>query len=289
MGLLDTFLAYKAANTPRNTRPRVSPAKVIDDGLLGGRIGNIPNQAQEIYQGLLDAPSQLKQLVGPGSAESVRNAYDNPQQANPQQWMDAGMELSGMAPLGGLVAHTVYHGSPHKFSKFDMSKIGENTGNTGWYAEGINFSKYIDDAKAYSGETGNIYKADVILKKPFVMNDSWEPGVNAKTFGSLAKLKGFTDDEINLLKEASSSKNPYTFEEVISNGISGTRVTEVLKQNGYDGVRVNRRDNYSKIRKDAEVIVFDDQLPRILEVNGQPTGLLSWADEAAQKIKKRQQ
>jgi len=32
-------------------------------------------------------------------------------------------------------------------------------------------------------------------------------------------------------------------------------------------------------------LLFDDQLPRILEVNGKPTGLLSYADEA-KKIKK---
>ena len=36
----------------------------------------------------------------------------------------------------------------------------------------------------------------------------------------------------------------------------------------------------------SNYVLFDDQLPRILEVNGQPTGLLPWVEEAAKKGKK---
>jgi hypothetical protein len=41
-GLLEQFNAYKAANTPRNTRPQVSPAKVFNEGLLNPNQYNAP-------------------------------------------------------------------------------------------------------------------------------------------------------------------------------------------------------------------------------------------------------
>jgi hypothetical protein len=41
-GLLEQFNAYKAANTPRSTRPAVSPAKVFNEGLLNPNQYNAP-------------------------------------------------------------------------------------------------------------------------------------------------------------------------------------------------------------------------------------------------------
>lgn len=72
-------------------------------GLLGDRFAQIPQRAAEMKQGLLAAPSQLAELFSPEMAQKTRQAMVTPTQANPQQWMDKGMELSGMAPVGGLM------------------------------------------------------------------------------------------------------------------------------------------------------------------------------------------
>lgn len=149
MGLLDQY--DKAKLYAKGLLGRVaqnyedlqnSPQKIAD------LLSNIPGNAQSMYQGLLDAPAQIADLFSQQKAQQLAQALQKPQQANPQQWMDAGMELSGMAPVGGLMAHTVYHGSPHKFDKFDMSKIGTGEGAQA-YGHGLYFAESPDVAVRY--------------------------------------------------------------------------------------------------------------------------------------------
>lgn len=58
-----------------------------------------------------------------------------------------------------------------------------------------------------------------------------------------------------------------------------------LKAFGIPGIRY-LDGNSRGVGGTSNYVLFDDQLPRILEVNGQPTGLLSWADEAKKTKKK---
>jgi len=54
----------------------------------------------------------------------------------------------------------------------------------------------------------------------------------------------------------------------------------LLKQEGIPGIRYLDGSSRNAGQGTSNFVLFDDQLPRILEVNGQPTGLLSYADEA---------
>lgn len=130
---IDRFNAYKQANTPRNTRPAVSPAQVIDQGLLGGRIGQIPQRAEEMKQGLLRAPQDLANLNSPQMKGAIDNAMAGKgKEANPQQWIDAGMELSGMAPVGGLVGMVARNGKElEQAAKMDAVNM-----EPGWFRGG---------------------------------------------------------------------------------------------------------------------------------------------------------
>lgn len=76
-------------------------AKVLM-GLLGEKFAQMPQRAAEMKQGLLDAPSQLAELFSPEMAQKTRQAMVTPTQTNPQQWIEKGMELSGVAPVMGL-------------------------------------------------------------------------------------------------------------------------------------------------------------------------------------------
>lgn len=98
----------KRANKPTGLLAALKNAgQVIDQGLLGGRIGQIPQRAAEMKQGLLRAPADLAQLGSPAMKQTVNAAMAGQGPAtNPQQWIDAGMELTGMAPIGGLVGMT---------------------------------------------------------------------------------------------------------------------------------------------------------------------------------------
>ena len=67
-------------------------------------------------------------------------------------------------PEAGLLALTGYHGSPHRFSKFDASKIGSGEGAQ-MYGHGLYFAESPDVAKTYSPRSpiyeenlSNLYK-----------------------------------------------------------------------------------------------------------------------------------
>jgi hypothetical protein len=61
--------------------------------------------------------------------------------------------LQTTMPAGGLLAHTVYHGSPHKFNKFDMSKIGTGEGAQA-YGHGLYFAESPGVDKSYIEANG---------------------------------------------------------------------------------------------------------------------------------------
>ena len=63
------------------------------------------------------------------------------------------------APTMGLLGHTVYHGSPHKFDKFDASRAGKHGGTS--FGLGHNLSSDAKHASAYKGEGGQLYKVDL--------------------------------------------------------------------------------------------------------------------------------
>jgi hypothetical protein len=383
MGLLQDqwglLKAYVEANTPRNTRPPVSPATVIDNGLLGGRIAQVPQRAQEAYTGLLNAPKQLAALGGKDMNAKVKQAMANPQAANPQQWMDAGMELSGMAPLGGLVGATVYHGSPHKFDKFDMSKIGTGEGAQA-YGHGLymaespavaneyaaklgkpelvfggkpitqlNVSQEAKDAAKWiesragamsygaQGRTarddfsrlpekirqelgnvdlfdgGNLYKVDIpdeaiprmldwdkplSEQHPDVQAALGEMGILGNPADVIVKRNEIfanfdagkiTREQRDVMLENLGAKfsQDALGQSVYMNLGNQSKATELLKSKGVPGIKY--LDGFSRGPQGGSgtnnYVLFDDQMPRILEKNGQPTGLLSYADEA-KKAKK---
>jgi hypothetical protein len=56
---------------------------------------------------------------------------------------------------------TVFHGSPHLFDKFDLSKVAPGDSGGTSFGLGINLSKDPKHAMAYKGEGGHLYKVDL--------------------------------------------------------------------------------------------------------------------------------
>jgi hypothetical protein len=67
-----------------------------------------------------------------------------------QDWA-TGVALN--APTMGLLGHTVYHGSPHKFDKFDASKIGTGEGAQA-YGHGLYLAESPAVAQNYKNQLG---------------------------------------------------------------------------------------------------------------------------------------
>jgi hypothetical protein len=51
-------------------------------------------------------------------------------------WQETAGYAAGMLPFVPMIGKTVWHGSPHTFDKFDMSKIGSGEGEA-WLGQGV--------------------------------------------------------------------------------------------------------------------------------------------------------
>ncbi len=133
MGLLSDFTAYvdslkrRGANTARE--------------LVADPMGLLGRNVSAFSESLPAAPGepQNEMLARPGM----------------QDWA-TGVAMN--APTMGLLGHTVYHGSPHKFDKFDASKIGTGEGAQA-YGHGIYLAENPAVAKQYAADRSYVGKA----------------------------------------------------------------------------------------------------------------------------------
>ena len=143
MGLLSDFTAYvdslkrRGANTAREFA--ADPM-----GLLGR---NVSAFSESLPAAPGEPPNEM--LARPGM----------------QDWA-TGVAMN--APTMGLLGHTVYHGSPHKFDKFDASKIGTGEGAQA-YGHGLYLADAPDVARSYISAGGarptatpEAYAADIV-------------------------------------------------------------------------------------------------------------------------------
>ena len=307
-----------------------------------------------IYKSLKDA------VTAPG------RAYHGELDPYSPQAMEEAINVAGMAQLGGIpggargpgsVGATVYHGSPHKFNKFDMSKIGTGEGAQG-YGHGLYFAESPDVAKSYQsalsadrgfsygGKTG-LTRAEVQdmvnakygggyldgVIRPSGVADSfiddmvtgtgraegayprqYKPGSQrAKIYdelrgqiqhadpGSLYKVD-LPDEAIAkmldwdkplseqapevqaALQRAAEIRAKQTGGAFgpLDMGQAGRDVVPSigegrLREAGIPGIRYLDGGSRSAGEGTSNFVLFDDRLPRILERNGQATGLQPWA------------
>ena len=276
-----------------------------------------------------------------------------------------------MAPVGGLLAHTVYHGSPHKFDKFDMSKIGTGEGAQA-YGHGLYFAESPGVAKSYADSLGiqkqdtvnnaidriiHLNGGDVSKTRDALMLEGLSPQeltpelvdtvsrivqntdaasgtVNSAALKHYEKLKTLIPEAGQMYKvdipdeaihrmldwDAALSKQPESIKPILRNllndaygdgaafnasGIGETAKDYLMNQSGASAADIiknlSRRygdDVASKMLREAGIpgiryldgssrgagqgtsnfVLFDDQLARIIERNGQPTGLLPWKE-----------
>lgn len=119
--------------------------EAIKGGLLNFLEGGAPIRAG--LAGLLRGDVEpLKQAVGYGQPFPQLTPEQMQQQA-----FNVAMDINNpMQNVGGLLGITAWHGSPYKFDKFDMSKIGTGAGAQS-YGHGLYFSESPNVAKSYSG------------------------------------------------------------------------------------------------------------------------------------------
>lgn len=147
-----------------------------------------------------------------------------------------------------------YHGSPHDFDKFDLSKIGTGEGNK-FEGHGLNFSEDRDYADLYREPEGHLYEVSLrIDPKSFLDLDRrlGEQSQNVKE--ALAKIPRLAPH----IEENSKAGHvvPYTAEEA-----------EEFRKAGIAGIRYQHREGDDAPRG---YVVFDDKMIDITHKDGTP-------------------
>jgi hypothetical protein len=299
MGLLDEI-----ANSP--------VARAIKGGIPGllSSIDSAKRSAARKIIGLLSDPEAYTE-------QRIAQIKED----GPEKLADA---LVGMAPggiPGGIVAQTAWHGSPHKFNKFDLSKIGTGEGAQA-YGHGLYLAenksvaeeykqagKYLDDlyykrgslrasrqkvpkelddeiAELEAKAEGQLYKTDIPDEAVARMLD-WDKPLSQQAPEVQKQLKRLyweNWDEI-------AAKNP-TGEQLYSAygpgvaarsgwmddakvGAVGT--ARMLGGNGIPGIRYLDGGSRSSGQGTSNFVVFDPEIIRILERNGEATGAVPWS------------
>jgi len=119
---------------------------------------SVAGEAKKNVQGLLADPKQalkdvLNNLTSKAAASQAKTkaawATRDPK-IMAQNALDSSQTALGFAPLG----ITAWHGSPHKFDKFDMSKIGTGEGAQA-YGHGLYLAEHPATAEVYASKLAN--------------------------------------------------------------------------------------------------------------------------------------
>lgn len=309
-----------------------------------------PNEAD--VKARPDLAKGLLQFVpGPGDAIS---GYDAIQSAKQGNYGEAALNGVGLLPfipaLGGL---TVFHGSPHKFSKFDMSKIGTGEGAQAYghglymaespkvakeYADKLAQGKPYLDGKPFdqalkelpiSDQAKRILEFDMANHDPARIErfarqghpeyvEAWNilkyaennPGTMYKVDIPDEAVSRMLDWDKPLSQQAPEvqraakdffARNPeagalWKGAEVSPRNMTGQQLYQKLSQGSVNGKNYVAGGDISKALRDAGItgiryldggsrgagsgtsnyVLFSDQLPRIIETNGVPTGQVPW-------------
>lgn len=263
--------------------------------------------------------------------------------------IDKAAQMKGVTTKAGRLAKAmpgqagaiVYHGSPHKFDKFDMSKIG-----TGEGAQAYGHGLYMAEAP----ETAQMYRASVAAEKgkSFGLEDGPIKGIATLIAARGAKgeemarkaYAGQVPDIEQAIKSAKDAVNgnsqlykvdipdeavarfldwdkplsqqaPEVQTAIKNSGIKINEIQETgddalksffggeeyaphgeslyrflgnkevaanrLREIGIPGIRYLDGVSRGQQAGTSNFVLFDDQMPRILEVNGNQTGLQPWA------------
>lgn len=259
----------------------------VSDALPGGSLNSEVNR-----QGILDgaalsttAVPVLGDLLGLG-ADLNRYATD------PESRTAGNFALSGLGLLPFVPAMTAWHGSPHKFDKFSLDKIG-----TGEGAQAYGHGAYLGEARAVGEEymrklagkenTGYLYKTDIPDEAVARFLD-WDKPLSQDSPQAFKDAFNKLHETYPALKEqffqAFRDKRPGNHYYSLLNDYAKTGdlvknqtfATNAMRDAGIPGIRYLDGGSRSAGQGSSNFVAFDPEMIRILERNGQPTGLEPW-------------
>ena len=272
---------------------RNSMANLLKKGEeVGDYIQNAPTKAG---QAILDAGQRQQALMNEAFDSTGKTLIRNPQAAN-QAAMNLLEGPLGFAPAG----ITSWHGSPHKFEEFDLSKVGSGEGAQA-YGHGMYFAENPEVAKGYKKVLtekgrGSLYKVDIPDEHIATMMD-WDKPLGEqsefvkKAINNLKKqvtpeMKMELGDDLNLLFGKDITPNQFLNTWEIIHPTGGVGIGEkLLNEQGVKGIRYF--DNPSRESKigTSNFVIFDPTDVKILERNNQPLTRKEKIEQELNKLK----
>ncbi len=246
------------------------------------------NTLKKNWRGLLDevqaAPESLRALTQPAAAQQFDAALRKGGTIDKEKAVQMAMDVLQTTPMG-VIGKIVYHGSPHKFDKFDMSKIGTGEGAQA-YGHGLYMAESPEVAKEYARRltpqertlTGfkpgksNLYKVDIPDEAVARFLD-WDKPLSEQAPEVQAALQRAAEIRA---KQTGGAFWP------LDMGQAGRDVVPTigegrLREAGIPGIRYLDEGSRAAGEGTSNFVLFNDRLARILERNGQETGLQPWA------------
>jgi hypothetical protein len=204
---------------------------------LLGDVFSFGNTAKRKIKGLLDDPlGSLQQFVGnendragrfnqltDNAATEMQNRIKSGGKMGPNQVKLAGLLADAYNPAGMVV----WHGSPHKFSKFDSSKIGTGEGAQA-YGHGIYTAESKDVAQEYARKLGGV---DIKLGGKS-LDEIIAKGTGSEAWAANRLKNDFLVDSVSSASDVTSPKFIAQTYDYYINGGGDTRVADLLKKHG---------------------------------------------------------
>lgn len=250
-------------------------------GLLGGDNYRQGNTARKIG-GLLDFIPGLGDVIG------FNDAYRDAE-AGKYGMAAAGLGLSaaGLVPgVGDAVSKAgkqgirAFHGSPHSFDKFDLSKIGTGDG-TQAYGHGVYLAENEAVAKSYrdslsKGGDGHMYEVKIDADPDTLLDwdkpvDGQSPQVVRDAINRVANGRPDIKDKL----WASVGQPGSVFYSILSDaaktgdlGKNQAAATAALHEAGIQGIKYLDAGSRAKDAGTRNYVVFDDSLIEIVKKYG---------------------
>lgn len=159
---------------------------------------------EKLGEALSNAPGAMYDVVKyPGQVLYGEKPYD------PEEAVKWAVDAAGMAQTGGIggaaakAGETVlgsgpiraYHGSPHQFERFDMSKIGTGEGAQG-FGHGLYFAEHEPTARSYRDALSDTF----VGGQPFSINDPLHQAasiLHGDALGNRAKAVSIVENKLN--------------------------------------------------------------------------------------------
>jgi hypothetical protein len=215
--------------------------------------------------------------------------------------LQAGMGIMGSRGTGGtpagVLSANVYHGSPHLFDKFEMSKVGTGEGAQA-YGHGLYFADNPEVAKTYQKEfvplipflkglkqgknlkdelpAGHLYKVDLPDEHIGKMLD-WDKPISADLRARVIAALPENQRDLSGMVVGSNRSASYRslvrgeadmdgaqLYNLLEQNLGKQKATEVMRSVGIPGIKYLDAGSREAGKGTSNYVVFDDSIPKII-------------------------